>query len=674
MSFLIQDRDRLFLWVPVLLGVGAHGYFSEQISDIRWIFFVLIFSGLVTFLLRKSLWVYLGVGMFCLGLGAGFAALKTQWITSKYTPLQSELAGKIRATISDIDVMEGQVRLLLKDVQVQNKVLHQVRVNFKHKKDQLDEKLMSQLHPGVKIKAYVKLFPIPAQETPLNYDFQFWSFFQGIEAVGFGGMASIHVTDEGDKAGWFERVRYTIAEKIRQQNLGQKGEIAIALITGYRNGIASSIREEFAGSGIAHILAISGLHLSLIGGLMFLIFRRGLGFFTFVALHWPLKKIAAVLGLLCGFFYLKISGESIPTVRAFIMLGLIMVGIVLDREPISLRSVAWAAVVILGFKPESIYSPSFQMSFAAVCGLIGVYEYFREHSWKIYTSQNNSLHKKVLMYLGGATLSSLIASLATLPFIIHTFHRFSWHSIEANLIAIPLMSFWIMPLVIVVLVSMPLGLHATPLTLMGWGVEVLMHIASNINSLPGSLVPVGVRSDWFILLILTGGLWSLIWTSRLRWLGLSLIAVAFLLPKKDIFLLVSQDQSRIGIMAGEEVLLTQTGRPSFVSQDWRGIAGLEKLEKLTKTSSSWVRAEGNGWLIQPFVNRPDFRVAIIPDKEEKPSGADVVIVGFPKVTSIMLKDGVKLEGGFALEYDGRNNKVKIIQNKYSNFPWRRNNF
>ncbi|MCP5322652.1 MAG: ComEC/Rec2 family competence protein [Candidatus Paracaedibacteraceae bacterium] len=672
MSFLIHDRDRLFLWVPVLLGVGAHGYFSAQIADIRWIFLVLIFSGLVTFLLRKSLWVYLGVVIFCLGLGAGVAALKTQWIASNYTPLQSELAGKIKATINDIDVMEGQVRLLLKDVQVRDRVFHKVRVNFKHKKDQLDEKLMSKLRPGVRIKAYVRLFPIPAQETPLNYDFQFWSFFQEIEAVGFGGMASIHVVAE-DKAGWFERVRYTIAQKIRQEKLGQKGEIAIALITGYRNGIASSIREEFAGSGIAHILAISGLHLSLIGGLMFLIFRRGLGFFAFIALHWPLKKIAAVLGLLCGFFYLKISGESIPTVRAFIMLGLIMLGIVLDKEPISLRSVAWAAVVILGFKPESIYSPSFQMSFAAVSGLIGVYEYFREHSWKIYTHQNNSWHKKILMYLGGATLSSLIASLATLPFIIHTFHRFSWHSIEANLIAIPLMSFWIMPLVIVVLVFIPLGLHAIPLTLMGWGIEALMHIASNINSLPGSLVPVGVRSDWFILLILMGGLWILVWTSRLRWLGIPLVMVAFLLPKQDIFLLVSQDQSRIGVMAGEEVLLTQTGRPSFVSQDWRGIAGLEKLEKLTKTNSPWVKTESWGWMVQPFVNRPEFRVAIVPFREEELPTADVVVVDFPKVTSIMLKDGVKLEGGFALEYDGRNNKVKIIQNKHSNFPWRRSN-
>lgn len=454
--------------------------------------------------------------------------------------------------------------------------------------------------------------------------------------------------------------------------MGQPGEIATALITGYVTGIDPAIRDDFAGSGIAHILAISGLHLSLIGGMMFLIFRRGLGVSRRIALHWPLKKIAAVLAVLCSFFYLKISGESIPTVRAFIMFSLIMGGIILDRDPISLRSVALAALGVLAMKPQSMYSPSFQMSFAAVTGLIGSYEFFRERSWSFY-DQDASVFKKAMVYLGGAALSSLIASIATLPFIMHTFHRFSWHSVEANLIAIPLMSFWIMPMAIVVVISMLFGLHSLPLVLMTWGSKVLMELAHTINSWPGTYMPVGVRSEWFMVLILTGTFWCLIWTHRWRWMGVPLVISAFFLPKKDVFLMLSHDQSRIGIVAGESILLTQSGRPNFVSQDWKGIGGLYDLERLSKSQSRWIQAYEWGWVVQPFVSDATFKVAVIKSSDALiETEAAVSVVGFPKVNKVLLQGGAVLRGGATLWRDSKG-QVQTIQESESQeqFPWRR---
>jgi competence protein ComEC len=640
-----------------------------SLTQIYWI----IGSGILLFILgRKTLWAYAGISIICMGLGIGASHYKTTNIASQYTKLDSEWGGRIKATVKNIDVMGGQIRLLLDDVTSKDRSFHRIRVNFRHKKNQPNEELMSKLRPGVQIKAYVRLSPVPPRETPLNYDFQFWSFFQGVEAVGFGGTSSIRVYDPKEEFGWFEQLRYTITQTIRNEGLGQPGEIAIALTTGYVSGIDKSIRDDFAGSGIAHILAISGLHLSLIGGMMFLIFRRGLGFSTKIALHWPLKKIAAVLAVLCSYFYLKISGEGIPTLRAFIMFSLIMGGIVWDRDPISLRSVAWAALGVLTLKPESMYSPSFQMSFAAVIGLIGTYEYFRERSWNLYAKKDAGWLKKSAVYLGGAALSSLIASLATLPFIMHTFHRFSWHSIEANLIAIPLMSFWIMPLAILVVISMPFGLHGIPLMIMSWGCQVLMKLAHTINSWPGTYIPVGVRSEWFMILILSGSFWWLIWTHRWRWLGVPLVISAFFLPKKDIFLMVSNDQSRIGIMAGESVLLTQTGRPNFVSQDWKGIAGLHDLVKLSKTHSEWIKPMNWGWMIQPFTNDKEFKVAVISD--EKHSGeTDVIVnvIGFPKIKNIVLHNGTTIRGGCALWRD-KSGTVQILQETEdkSKFPWR----
>jgi competence protein ComEC len=673
MSVWIQDQDRWFLWSPVLFGIGIHLFFTGWIMNPVIIITAFLLCLFTVFLLRKTLWVYVSLGILCICLGVGAAAFKTYSIQGQYNRLNTEWGGRITAIVKDIDVMEGQVRLLLDNVTAKDHEFHRVRVSFKHKKDTSNEQLMSKLRPGVQIKAYVRLFPVPPRETPLNYDFQFWSYFQGIEAIGFGGTASIRIIDSPTTTTGFDQLRYIITHKIREQGLGQPGEIAIALITGYRNGIQSEIRDDFAGSGIAHILAISGLHLSLIGGLMFLIFRRGLGFYTPIALRWPLKKIAAALALVCCFFYLKISGESIPALRSFIMFGLIMAGIIFDRDPISLRSVAWAGLVVLSGKPESLYSPSFQMSFAAVIGLIGCYEYFRHQSWKLYAFGKTSWFKKSAFYFGSSALSSLIASAATLPFIMHTFHRFSWHSVEANLIAIPLMSFWIMPLAIVVVFCIPIGIHSIPLTAMVWGIKALMKLANIINSLPGSFVPVGVRSEWFMALILTGSLWWLIWTHRWRWIGIPLVVGAFLLPKKDIFLMVSHDHTKAGIMAGESALLTQTGRSNFVSQDWKGIAGLQELEKLSHTISQWVKTTEWGWQVQPFMKDPNFQISIIKDSTNKLiPNRGAIVNGFPKVNEVTLKDGRIIKGGAALWRDS-SGKIHIVQEDTEDqkrFPWR----
>jgi competence protein ComEC len=673
MSIWTQDRDRWFLWSPVLFGIGIHLFFSGYIMASIYIEMAMVILLVALWVCRKSIWAYIWIGGLCIFLGVATASFKTYQISQQYNRLNTEWGGNIVATVRDIDVMEGQLRLLLEDVTTKDRQFHRIRVNFRYKKNNPNEALMSTLRPGVKIKTYVRLFPVPPRETPLNYDFQFRSFFQGIEAVGFGGTRSIRILESTTDASFFDRLRYTITHKIREQKLDQKGEIAVALISGYQTGIKPEILNDFAGSGLAHILAISGLHLSLIGGLMFLILRRGLGLSTKIALHWPLKKISAVLAILCCFFYLKISGESIPAVRSFIMFGLIMLGIILNRDPISLRSVAWAGLVILAGKPESLYSPSFQMSFAAVAGLIGCYEYFREQSWKLEVSLKTSWIKKSIYYVGGSALSSLIASAATLPFIMHTFHRFSWHSIEANLIAIPLMAFWIMPLAIVVVVCMPLNIEYIPLTAMGWGVEILMQLANTINNLPGSFVPVGVRHEGFIVLILSGSFWWLIWTHRWRWLGVPLVIIAFLLPRKDIFLMMSNDRSRIGIVAGESVLITQTGRPNFVSQDWKGIVGAYELEKLSKSVSSWIKPTEWGWSIHPFLNDPSFQVAVIsnPDATIKPDAAAVVL-GFPKVRSILLNDDITITDGVALWKDssGQIHCIQDSKEEQSHFPWR----
>ena len=104
---------------------------------------------------------------------------------------------------------------------------------------------------------------------------------------------------------------------------GSTGGIAAALITGKRGAIAEEVNQAFRDSGLAHLLAISGMNLALVGGFVFLVVRGGLALIPWVALRYPIKKIAAVFALMVMFCYLMISGASIPTERSFMMNGIV---------------------------------------------------------------------------------------------------------------------------------------------------------------------------------------------------------------------------------------------------------------------------------------------------------------------------------------------------------------
>ena len=130
--------------------------------------------------------------------------------------------------------------------------------------------------------------------------------------------------------------------------------------------------DALRGSNLAHLLAISGLHMGLLTGVVFACVRLGLALLPDVALRLPVKKIAAVAALLAGAGYLALSGASIATQRAFIMAAAIFGAVLVDRPALTLRAVALAALAVLLWRPVSLLGPGFQMSFAATTALIAV--------------------------------------------------------------------------------------------------------------------------------------------------------------------------------------------------------------------------------------------------------------------------------------------------------------
>ena len=281
-----------------------------------------------------------------------------------------------------------------------------------------------------------------------------------------------------------EKVRQAIAARIRQALPGETGEIALALITGERGGITAATNDAFKNSGLFHILSISGLHMVIAAGAVFYSVRLILAAIPLIALTLPIKKIAAVAGILSAIAYLAISGGQFATVRSALMILIIFGAVLLDRPALALRNVAFAAFLILLVYPESLLDAGFQMSFAAVTALIASHETLTRLIGR--QSRPNPV-MKVVQFFGEIIASTLIASVAVAPFAAYNFHQSQQYAVLGNMIAIPICNVIVMPAALLAMVLMPFGLEGLGLKPMGWGIEGMVWCANKVGALPGAV-------------------------------------------------------------------------------------------------------------------------------------------------------------------------------------------
>ncbi len=264
-------------------------------------------------------------------------------------------------------------------------------------------------------------------------------------------------------------MRQAIGRRVVGALPGEAGAIANALITGERGGISEATNQAFRNSGLFHILSISGLHMVIMAGAVFVSIRVGLAAIPTIALRYPTKKWAAAGAMAGALAYLMISGAAFATVRSYIMISIMFIAVLLDRPALALRNVALAALLILLLWPESLLDAGFQMSFAAVLSLVAVYEWLRARDEAREGWMRRGAIARTLVFFGGIVTSTLVAGLAVAPFGIYHFHNTQQFAILANLAAIPICNLVVMPAALVSLVAMPLGLEAAPLWLMGQG-------------------------------------------------------------------------------------------------------------------------------------------------------------------------------------------------------------
>lgn len=441
-----------------------------------------------------------------------------------------------------------------------------------------------QVKIGDLISFYGSISPIMPPQFPYSYDFARHAYFNQVGGTAFS-VSNIWIVKrakETSLAFKIETLRARIFELLKAKLDDAHSGIAAALMIGEQKSIDKEVLNEMRISGLSHILSVSGLHMSLVSIICMFVIRYLLSYSTYIAQQYNTKKIAAFISLIISFGYLLISGIQVAALRAFIMNALIIISILLDRQDNSKRAVFIAAFLILFFNPESIFQPSFQMSFAAVLALVAGYE--------IYCHKKDfscvlGMFGKLKFYLFGTLFSSVIASTATSIFVIYHFHTYSVYSVLANLIIAPVVSFIIMPSVIAAFCLMPFKLEWLGLYPMNFGISIMLKVAKYTSALPYANIITPPISYYVPVFFAFGLLWVCIWERKWRWLGVLPMLLTFVIVFTTQFpnLIIDAKYSAIIAKVDNQNVL-RIGGPGRVSQfhqaQWLSLLGGRKLKTI----------------------------------------------------------------------------------------------
>ncbi len=581
------NEGRLFLWLPVACGLGILGYFAAPREPTGLEAILAVALGL-TFLLvalfQNRGWAALVLLFAAWGLiGFALATARTHQISTPLLPYA--MSATVHGTVVDVEPMAGGTqRLMIAPTRIDRLSAAETPkyVRMKLRSNQV----LEGLKPGNVVEISGRLMPLPQPVVPGGFDFGRNMFFDGIGATGFAYKAPI-VTGEVQALSLSQRLnrlRLTIANRVfKTVQPGETAAIAVALLTGYRDAIVDADVAALRGAGLAHLLAISGLHLGLVSGAIFFFVRFGLALIRGVALKYPTRKWAAWAGLLSAVGYFLISGMSVPTLRAIVMTGIVLFAILLDRHPISMRLVAIAAFIVMALRPESLLGAGFHMSFAAVLALIAIYEVLRDQRGAIWQT---AVRRNLSGYAMSLVVTSVVAGAATSLIAAYHFGRVAQFGLVGNLLAVPLTGFVIMPFGLLGLMLMPLGLEALPLKIMGMGIEGVMAAARAVTSLPGAEASIPGGPPLSFALIIIGGLVLLIARGGVRLGGLAPIIGALLVwgavQKPDI--LIDRELRLVAVRSAAGDMVYSSARTGKFTRDvWQRDEG--KAGTLPKTAN-----------------------------------------------------------------------------------------
>ena len=583
--WLDRERDQLALWLPVALGIGIAGWFTIPVRE-GWIAFLLILlSGAVAASFIASGRLRRAVVIAALLAVAGCLLI---WWRAEHVagaPLDRPRVATFTARIEAVEHLAARDRIRLTLLPDTGQSLPaRVRINVPV------ANMPPGLDPGAEVRLGARLMPPAPAALPGAYNFARVAWFRELGATGTA-LGRIEIVSRMASTGFTAQIngiRAYLTDHIQKALGGSAGGIAASLVTGDQGGIAEVDVEAMRTSGLAHLLSISGLHVgAVVAGTMLLMLRL-LALSPKLALRAPLPMIAASIAALTGILYTLLAGAEIPTVRSCIAALLILAALAMGREAMTLRLVATGAIIVLLLWPEALVSPSFQLSFAAVTALVAFHDHPRirafaaRREWEGWIARRT----RALLLLFG---TGLAVEVALLPIALYHFHRAGIYGVVANMIAIPLTTFVIMPLEALALLMDLIGLGGAFWTISGIGLNLLINIAHFAASRPGAISALPSMPIAAFGLMIMAGLWFCLWRERPRWLALPVFIGgalwASLTSSPD--LLITSDGRHVAVRAvSGGLFLLRPGAGDFTLETLRSVAAETERGSLDQLSSA----------------------------------------------------------------------------------------
>ncbi|GGE07753.1 competence protein ComEC [Polymorphobacter glacialis] len=539
-----------------------------------------------------------------------------------------EFAGVVKTT--EIRAGRGQVRLIIAP-DAASGLPPRVRITLRGA-------LPPGLAPGAGVRLRAMLSPPAAAAIPGGYDFARRAWFDVIGATGFP-MGTVHIVSPAPRPSgvlaWLTAARAALSARIIAAVPGEAGAMAAALVTGDQGAIPLETNQVMRDSGLAHLISISGLHIAVVvGGAIFLT-RRLLALSPFIALRCPVKTIAVAVAALVGIAYTLLAGGEVPVVRSILATLIVLFGMVIGREALSLRLLAAAAMIILAVRPEALLGPSFQLSFAAVIAIVALYE-SPLGRWFSMPSENERWLRRFGRHAAALLATGLVAELALSSIGLFHFNRAGLYGVIANVIAIPWTSFVIIPLLMLALLAELLGIAALVWPLVGWSIAQVIALAGATAALPGAVIGMPAMPVAAFALVIAGGLWLALWRTRLRWWGAGVAGLGLVIAHLSVppDLIISSDGRNAAVRLADgrlaflrprtgDFLRGMWGEAVAAEGDAASFADMPGMACSPDTCISLVRAaDGRQWrllatLSRDYVDREKFEPAC--------AAADIVI-------------------------------------------------
>jgi competence protein ComEC len=671
---------RLVPWLPIAFGLGIAFYFFAEREPAWWAGLSLTLVASASAFALRARPIAFPAALAIAAIAAGFTTATFKSVRVERPAIVAPVGyAEISGFVENREERERSDRFLLR--------VHRfdaARVEGKPDRVRLSVRKGTAPAVGAFVTLRARLNPPLRLLRPGGYDFARDLYFQGIGATGF---VLGHITTAApphppglwlDYAATIHAMRDAIDARIRSVISGDRGAIASALITGKRDAISAPVNDAMYVSSLAHVLSISGYHMAVVAGVVFFAIRASLALIPAFASRYPIKKWAALVALLVAAFYLLLSGAEVATQRAFIMTAIVLIGVMFDRPALTLRTIAVAAIAVLLVAPQALVHPSFQMSFAATLALVAAYE--RGLPW-FSTPPETPIATRIALWGGreavALVIASMVAGLATTLFAAFHFHRLAPYGVIANLLAMPIVSAWVMPSGLLALFAIPFGFDGFFWRLMGEGIDWMIAVALFVASLPGAVGRIGAFGMGPLMLGTAGLIVLCLLRTPIRFAGAALLVAATVWASQASLpdIRISSDGAIVAVRNGDGRLSIMKSRnDDFTIKEWLAADGDARAPR-DESLTEHIRCDSEG-CVATMPDRSLVALSLTLEALAEDCGKAALVVtarvGLADCAALLVdRDELRASGALAITRAGKTFEIVRADPQGQDRPWAR---